>query len=166
MNKRFASVLVFAVAVAAVASLIFYRMIARVVASAAKPATAHVLVAARTLPLGTLIRDMDVKPAEWTGPIPAQAVTTVEDAVNRGVIAEIYEGEPIVATRLAPKGAGAGLGAIIPPGMRAVAVRVNDVVGVQGDDHCVALIDLNAGWGELKLPRIQRDGARGGRAER
>ncbi|MGE5646226.1 MAG: Flp pilus assembly protein CpaB [Acidobacteriota bacterium] len=132
MNKRFASVFVFAVAVAAIASLIFYRMIARVVARAAKPSAARVLVAARTLPLGTLIRDMDVKQAEWTGPIPAQAVTTVEDAVNRGVIAEIYEGEPIVQSRLAPKGAGAGLGAIIPQGMRAVAVRVNDVVGVAG----------------------------------
>ncbi len=34
--------------------------------------------------------------------------------------------------RLAPKGAGGGLAAMIPSGMRAVAVRVNDVVGVAG----------------------------------
>ena len=47
-------------------------------------------------------------------------------------MAGIYEGEPILESRLAVKGAGAGLAATIPPGMRAVAVRVNDVVGVAG----------------------------------
>ena len=47
-------------------------------------------------------------------------------------MAAIYDGEPIVESRLAPKGAGAGLAATIPAGMRAVAVKVNDVVGVAG----------------------------------
>jgi pilus assembly protein CpaB len=55
-----------------------------------------------------------------------------EDAIGRGVVAGIYEGEPILESRLALRGAGAGLAATIPPGMRAVAVRVNDVVGVAG----------------------------------
>src|SRR5262249_20296337 len=40
--------------------------------------------------------------------------------------------EPVIESRLAPKGAGGGLAAMIPPGMRAVAVRVNEVVGVAG----------------------------------
>jgi pilus assembly protein CpaB len=48
------------------------------------------------------------------------------------VVATLYEGEPIVEQRLAPKGAGAGLAAIIPVGMRAVALRVNEIVGVAG----------------------------------
>jgi len=48
------------------------------------------------------------------------------------VVSQIYEGEPVLDTRLAAKGAGAGLAATIPPGMRAVAVRVNDIVGVAG----------------------------------
>jgi pilus assembly protein CpaB len=47
-------------------------------------------------------------------------------------MAAIYDGEPIVESRLAPKGAGAGLSATIPAGMRALAVKVNDVVGVAG----------------------------------
>lgn len=132
MNKRIASVLVFAIVVATVASLVFYRMIARMVTSAAVPASTRILVAARTLPLGSLVRDGDVKSVDWTGPVPPQAVVRPEDVVNRGVIAEIYEGEPVVATRLAPRGAGAGLAAIIPEGKRAVAVHVNDVVGVAG----------------------------------
>jgi pilus assembly protein CpaB len=55
------------------------------------------------------------------------------DAVlNRGVISKIYEGEPVTDVRLAPMGSAGGLAATIPPGMRACAVKVNDVVGVAG----------------------------------
>src|SRR5262249_39189300 len=39
---------------------------------------------------------------------------------------------PIIESRLAPKGAGGGLAAMIPKGMRAVAIHVNEVVGVAG----------------------------------
>ena len=53
-------------------------------------------------------------------------------ALNRGAIANMYEGEPILADRLAAAGSGGGLAAIIPPGMRASAVRVDDVVGLAG----------------------------------
>ena len=52
--------------------------------------------------------------------------------VGRGVITPIFAKEPIIESRLAPKGAGGGLAAMIPPGMRAVPVRVNEVVGVAG----------------------------------
>jgi pilus assembly protein CpaB len=55
-----------------------------------------------------------------------------DEVLSRGVVATIYQGEPIMESRLAPTGAGAGLAATIPPGMRAVAVRVNDIVGVAG----------------------------------
>ena len=48
------------------------------------------------------------------------------------MITAIYAKEPIIESRLAPKGAGGGLAAMIPPGMRAVAVHVNEVVGVAG----------------------------------
>ena len=52
--------------------------------------------------------------------------------MGRGVVANIYEGEPILEDRLASRGAGAGMAATIPMGMRAVAVRVNDIVGIAG----------------------------------
>jgi pilus assembly protein CpaB len=54
------------------------------------------------------------------------------DVVGRGVIAPTYAKEPLIESRLAPKGAGGGLASMIPPGLRAVAVRVNEVVGVAG----------------------------------
>lgn len=132
MNQRLFSVLIFAFVVSAGASLLLYRLIASRVTANAKQPTAQVIVAARTMELGTLIRDSDLKLGDWSGALPKGSVTRKEDVVGRGVMAAIYEGEPVLENRLAPKGAGAGLAATIPAGMRAVAVRVNEVVGVAG----------------------------------
>src|SRR6185312_13611972 len=55
-----------------------------------------------------------------------------EDVVDRGLIAAVEENELLTETRLAPKEGGAGLPTTIPEGMRAISVRVNDVVGVAG----------------------------------
>jgi|SRR5579859_891768 len=132
MNQRLFSVLIFAFVVSAGASLLLYRLIASRVTKANNEPTAQVLVAARNLDLGTLLRESDLKTGPWNGPLPQGALLRKEDVVGRGVMAAIYDGEPIVENRLAPKGAGAGLAATIPAGMRAVAVKVNDVVGVAG----------------------------------
>jgi pilus assembly protein CpaB len=91
-----------------------------------------VFVAARNLGVGTLIRDLDVTLAPWAGSIPQGAVAKKEDLVGRGVVSSIFQGEPMLEARLAPKGAGAGMAATIPPGMRAVAIRVNEIIGVSG----------------------------------
>jgi pilus assembly protein CpaB len=56
----------------------------------------------------------------------------VQDVVGRGVISAIVKNEPILPAKLASKEAGAGLPPIIPEGMRAVSVRVNEVIGVAG----------------------------------
>jgi pilus assembly protein CpaB len=132
MNQRFISVLVFAFVVAGCASLLLYRLTVGHSNAQAAPTTAKVLVASRNLELGAIIKDSDVKDAPWAGAVPTNAVLKREDIIGRGVTTAIYEGEPLVENRLAPKGAGGGLAAMIPSGMRAVAVRVNDVVGVAG----------------------------------
>jgi len=132
MNQRFISVLVFAFVVAAGASLLLYRLMASRAPSKANVVTAKVIVAGHNLDLGTMIKDTDLKVGEWSGTIPPGSILKKEDAVGRGVVSAMYEGEPILESRLAPKGAGAGLPSMIPPGMRAVAVHVNEVVGVAG----------------------------------
>jgi pilus assembly protein CpaB len=132
MNQRFISVLVFAFVVAGCASLLLYRLTVNRMTTRAAPVTTKALVAARDLELGVVVREPDIKEADWPGTLPANAVAKKEDIIGRGVTTTIYTGEPILETRLAPKGAGGGLAAMIPSGMRAVAVRVNDVVGVAG----------------------------------
>jgi len=48
------------------------------------------------------------------------------------VTANIQADEPVLEARLAARGSGAGLAPLIQPGMRAISVRVKDVVGVAG----------------------------------
>lgn len=132
MNKRLLGVVVFALITSAVASFILFRLISSRLVANAKPATAQIVLAARDLNVGELLRDLDLRTADWTGDLPKGAFTRKEDVVGRGVVSNLYMGEPVLDTRIAAKGAGAGLAATIRPGMRAVAVRVNDVVGVGG----------------------------------
>lgn len=134
MNKRFVGVLLFAFVVASGASLLLYRLLINRPAAAktAAPVTAKVVLAARDLDVGTVLKEEDVKLTDWAGAVPTGAIVKVQDAVGRGVTTAMYGKEPIIESRLAPKGAGGGLASMIPPGMRAVAIRVNDVVGVAG----------------------------------
>ena len=101
-------------------------------ASTRKPPDAQVLLAARDLGPGALLREIDLKPAPWYGTVPKGALVKRADALNRAISASIYEGEVITESRLAQRGSGGGLAATIPPGMRACAVRVNDVAAVAG----------------------------------
>jgi len=132
MNQRFLSVLIFAFVVAAGASFMLYRLMASRDSAKAAPATVKVVLAARNLELGTVLRDADLKLGDWAGVLPPGAVAKKDDLIGRGVISPTYGNEPVLESRLAPKGAGGGLAATIPRGMRAVAVRVNEVVGVAG----------------------------------
>jgi pilus assembly protein CpaB len=133
MNKRFIGVLIFAFIVATGGGVLTYRsLINRPPAAKAAAPTAQIVLAARDLELGSVLRDGDVKLADWPGTVPAGAAVHTQDVVGRGVITPIYAQEPVTETRLAPKGGGGGFAATIPQGMRAFPIRVNDIVGVAG----------------------------------
>jgi pilus assembly protein CpaB len=135
MNRRLLSVVTFALLVAGAASALVYKLIvSHVQAPAGKQEVqaTKLVVAAHDLQVGALIADGDLDEVSWTGPLPDEVVANRQDLVGRGVIANIFKHEPILGKRLAPKGAGAGLAATIPVGKRAVALRVNDVVGLAG----------------------------------
>ena len=127
------SVLVFALLVASITSYILYRLLlVRVQSQGRTVATNRLVVAKHDIQVGALIEDADVDEVAWGAPIPDDALRTRADVIGRGAIATIYQNEPFEIRRLAPKGAGAGLAATIPVGMRAVALRVNEVVGLAG----------------------------------
>lgn len=133
MNKRFLGVLIFAFVVATGGGVITYRaLVNRAPARKAATPTNQIVVAAENMEAGAIVRDGDVKLADWSGSIPVGASSHPQDYIGRGVVTAIYAREPMIDTRLAPKGAGGGLAAMIPEGMRAFAVRVNDVAGVAG----------------------------------
>lgn len=63
---------------------------------------------------------------------PAGAFTDTAAVVGRVTAAAMFPGQPVMDTLLAPSGAGAGLQALVPRGMRAITVEVNEVSGVGG----------------------------------
>ncbi len=133
MNKRLLSVILFGFLFAGGASLVLYRvMLHQASASAAPPAGQLICVASRDVEPGKLLREEDIDLQSWPGPLPANVLRVKRDAVGRAVTSRIFKNEPVLGDRLAAAGAGAGLSALIPPGMRAVAVKVNDIVGLAG----------------------------------
>lgn len=132
MNRRLLMVLIIAFLIAGIATLVVYRLVGNRL-SAAKPVpTARVVAASHDLTIGALIAATDLTTTEVTGTPPKGSLTDPKDVIGRGVTSQIYQGEPILDNRLAPKGSGGGLAATIRPGMRACAVKVDDVVGVAG----------------------------------
>jgi pilus assembly protein CpaB len=133
MNKRLISVFVFALTVSAGAAFVLYQLISsKVTAGAAShPTTKTVFVASRDLLPGALITDRDITKQDYIT-VPDGAITKKEDILNRGVIAAIHRDAPFFDGTLAKPGEGAGFATIIPTGMRAFTVRVNEVVGVAG----------------------------------
>jgi pilus assembly protein CpaB len=122
----------FAVVVAAAASLVVYQLISRQLAHGSQAPGTPVVVATRDLEVGAMVKADDLRIDTWNGPAPAGSFNKIEDVAGRGVVYAIFRGEAVVKSRLAERDAGAGLAATIPPGYRAVAVRVNEVVGISG----------------------------------
>jgi pilus assembly protein CpaB len=95
--------------------------------------TQPIVVAAADLQIATELSTDDLRVVQWPkGNAPEGAFSSPSDLIGRGLISSVVRNEPILAGKLAPKEAGAGLPPVIPPGMRAVSVRVNEVIGVAG----------------------------------
>ncbi len=92
-----------------------------------------VVVAVNDLQVGAKLEDRDIRLARFAqSNVPPGAFTKKAQAVGRGVVLPVSKGEFILPSKLAAANAGSGLPSLIPPGMRAVSVRVNDVVSVAG----------------------------------
>jgi pilus assembly protein CpaB len=95
--------------------------------------TRAVVIARADLALGAELRADDLQVAEFpVGSVPEGAFSNPSEVVGRGLIASVVRFEPILPAKLASKEAGSGLPPIIPPGKRAVSVKVNEVIGVAG----------------------------------
>src|SRR5678809_752699 len=135
MNRQTRTFIVVAIAVVAatVASYGTYRALSRIPPRPVEMPTKKAVVAAKPMPLGTLITRDAVKLVDWPAQTPLQGgFATLDEVVDRGLITSVVENEPISENKLAPKEAGAGLSPTIKPGMRAISIRVNEVIGVAG----------------------------------
>jgi pilus assembly protein CpaB len=96
-------------------------------------ANRQVVVAAAGLPMGKRLQATDLRVVAWPSRSTVDgSFSSPEEVISRGVILPIAENEPITERKLASLEAGAGLPPVIPEGMRAISVRVNDVISVAG----------------------------------
>lgn len=134
---RLRAVLFFFLALAAGGGAVFLvkLYIDRTTAAAAvKPIpTTDVVVAAASVPIGTQLERSQLTIVAWPAAnVPAGTFATVEQVVGRSLEQGVVSGEPILADRLADPARGRGMAAILEPGHRAMAVKVDQVVGVAG----------------------------------
>jgi len=121
-----------ALAMGAFVSFVVYKNLQTGRSANAAPGE-EVLVAADDLQVGTKIDEKDVRFVRFpSSDLPAGVFHHVNKVVGRGVIQPISRGEFILTNKLAGENAGAGLPGLIPPGMRAISVRVNDTTSVSG----------------------------------
>jgi pilus assembly protein CpaB len=132
MNRRLLIILLSAFVIAAISTYAVWKMVGtRISASKPQPST-RLVAAAKDIKIGQILAPADLSTIQIVGTAPQGAILDPKNAIGRGVVANIFQGEPIVDSRLAPLGSGGGLAATIKEGMRACAVRVDEVVGVAG----------------------------------
>jgi pilus assembly protein CpaB len=135
MDRRTRHIVVIGIAVltAGLASFGVYRAITNLPVREVEVASRYVVVAKHELPPGVRISKDDVRLAAWPNSSPVSgSYASIDEVVNRALLATVVENEPLLASKLANRDAGAGLPPAIPPGMRAIGVRVNEVIGVAG----------------------------------
>ncbi|MGH7917114.1 MAG: Flp pilus assembly protein CpaB, partial [Candidatus Binataceae bacterium] len=100
----------------------------------AKAQSVEIVVAAHDLTIGTKLDPAAVKLARWSrDSVPPGAYTSVTAVMNQYTKSGFVENEPIVADRLFNGDKDAGvMPMLIPPGMRAISVPVDEVSDIAG----------------------------------
>jgi pilus assembly protein CpaB len=134
MNRRLLTILLVAFVIAGVCAFGVYRIVGNRISTQQQAPTTTIVAAAIDLKLGTVLTQADLGVIKIAGTLPKGAVPEQQrlTLVGRGVVSDVAQGEPILESNLAAAGSGGGLAATIPEGMRACAIKVDDVVGVSG----------------------------------
>jgi pilus assembly protein CpaB len=133
MRNRIFAVLALAILAGGGLAYATYSFMQNQPANAVAAPTQPVVVAAADLRLGSELKQDDLRVINFPeGQAPEGSFSQAEQVLGRGVIVPIVKNEPILNAKLASKEAGSGLPPVIPEGMRAVSVRVDEVIGVAG----------------------------------
>jgi pilus assembly protein CpaB len=121
-----------ALALGAIVSYTVYRTL-QTRAGGDTPPGVEVVVAANDIPVGAKVGENDVKLVRFpAADLPPNCFHLKTSVVGRGAILPVAKGEFFLPNKLAGENAGSGMQSLIPPGMRAMSVRVNEVIGVAG----------------------------------
>jgi pilus assembly protein CpaB len=132
MNRKQITILLVAFVIASGCSALVWRVISNNVSAARRASTKRVVAASGNIKIGTVLTAANLTTIDIAGTLPPGVILDKKNVIGRGVVSDLYDGEPILESRLAAVGSGGGLAATIPNGMRVCAVKVDDVVGVAG----------------------------------
>ena len=130
MKRNLLPLLGIAFVVALAASGIFYGVFVGQLKQASRSAALQqIVVAARTLDRGTVLKASDLKLSPWAGAVlPGSHPKINEAVVGKTLYASLQENEPITDLRLSAEKAGGGLS--VARGMRALSIKVVDSSGL------------------------------------
>ncbi|MGD8699936.1 MAG: Flp pilus assembly protein CpaB [Gemmatimonadales bacterium] len=134
-EKGFTGVFLSALLIGGVAAFSVYKLVIqdRAITVGEKIETVEVVVAAEDITEGKSLTETDLKTKRFTAEaVPAGAFLDADSLYGRVSMMPIFAGEPVMENKLAPIGSSAGLEVKIQPGMRAMAIPVNDHVGISG----------------------------------
>jgi pilus assembly protein CpaB len=115
------------------AAAVTFPIYRRLRQNSAQPKLTQVVATSKDVSVGVALSPDDVKLIGWPADAPLTgSFSKVQDVVGRPVIYALGAGEPVLERDLAVAGSGIGLSVKVPPGMRATAVRSNEIVGVAG----------------------------------
>jgi pilus assembly protein CpaB len=118
---------------AILATAVTFLVFRRLRAGLAERAVTQIVTSAKDLPAGVSLSAKDVALIDWPSDVPLPGSFNKVDAViGHPLLRSVGPKEPILQRDLAVEGSGIGLSTKIPPGMRATAVRSNEIVGVAG----------------------------------
>src|SRR5438132_1442978 len=104
--------------------------------------TVQIVAAAADLATGVTLSQKDVVLLDWFGELPTGAFTKTDAVVGHPLLFPMAAKQPILQLDLGVEGAGIGLAGKIPEGMRAVAIRSNEIIGVAGFLYPGSKVDL------------------------
>ena len=114
----------------------------------------QVVVAGKDLEMGSMLSKENLAVVDWPkAHAPQGTFGTIDDVAGRVTVVKMVAGTPLVAAELAAEGSGVGLVAAIEPGKRAMAIRVDEVVGVGGFILPNTFVDIIAVQGKAKNPK-------------
>lgn len=122
-----------ALALALLASGLCTWIVSRKLTTPPVPTVTSYVVPSRAIQAGEVLNTGNTELAAWSGTLPIDgAFSRPADLNGRAVLFPLAKGQPILDRDLSTPGSGSGLATRIPDGMRAVALRSDEVVGVAG----------------------------------
>jgi pilus assembly protein CpaB len=132
MDRKGIALLLIAMILAAAAGGGVYLYLKGMPAAQAEgPKTVPVVVALKDMSFGTTLEEGHLRLVDFPeSSIPAGSYTSLDSVLNQTTKVFVVAGEPILASKLSA--IGGGLSVRVPPTMRAMSLKVNDVTGVSG----------------------------------